>query len=181
VVRYAGSNWRRLPDSWPVARSDDAWRTRTPPDERDRSRACDTIHRYGADGLLTRRETEDRIEQVFRAKTLAALDAVIAQLPHAPHIKVDVVTTHGLESIYGLPRPKQRPWWHGIVMWSSFVSVVWIVVWLATGPTHSTLGIPNTIWLVVTLLGTWLIFSIRFVSRHRRVLQGKSPTRRRLV
>lgn len=162
-------------------RRDDAWRTRTPPDERDRSRACDTIHRYGADGLLSRREMEDRIEQVFRARSLADLDAVLAQLPHAPHVKADLATAHGLESIYGRPRPKERPWWRGIVLWSSFVSFAWIVVWLATGPTHSTFGIPNTTWLVLTLVGTWLVFSIRFVSRHRRVLNGQAPTRRRLL
>jgi hypothetical protein len=162
-----------------VAPKDDAWRTRTPPEERDRSRACDTIRRYSADGLLTRRETEDRIEQVFRARSLADLDAVVAQLPHAPHIRAELASVHGLESIYGRPRQKERPWWRGIIIWSSFVSVVWIVVWLATGPTNSTLGIPNTTWLVLTLVGTWLVFSLRLVSRHRRVLKGQTPTRRR--
>ncbi len=136
------------------------------------------LRRYGADGLLSRQEVDEGIEQVFRAKTLADLDALVARLPHAPHIRAEMVRTHGVESTYVRRPAKNRPWWRGTVIWSASASALWIIVWLVTGPTQDTFGIPNITWLVLTLISTWVVFSIRLVSQHRRVLRGGTVKRR---
>jgi hypothetical protein len=152
-----------------------------PPTDADRTRSCATVHRYGADGLLSHREVEEAIEQVFRARSLADLDALIARLPPAPHIRAEITVAHGPDVTPPRRARPDRPWWRGIVMWSSAVSVFWVVVWLATGPGGKSLGIPNTLWLLLSLIGTWAMFAARLLSRHRRVLRGQPPKRRRLL
>jgi len=144
----------------------DPRRARTSPTEADRVRAADTIRRHGEDGLLSRREVEERIEATFRATTLADLDAVVGGLPPAPHIAAEMVLSHGLPIA---PPRKERPWWQGIVVWTLLVDVVWVVVWVVTGGA--------AVWLVVAVVLPMMTFTVRFVRRHRQQLTGH-PARR---
>jgi len=146
--------------------SGDPRRARTAPTEADRVRAVNTIRRHGDDGLLSRREVEERIEGTFRAKTLADLDAVVSGLASAPHIAAEMVLTHGLPTA---PGPRERRWWHGIVLWTVLIDLLWIVIWIFTGGAAA--------WLVLAILSTLIAFTIRLVRRHRKQLAGQ-PTRR---
>jgi len=125
---------------------------------------------HGDDGLLSRREVEERIEATFRAKTLAELDAVVGGLPTAPHIAAEVILTHGLPAT---PVRAGRPWWHGIVAWTVGVDIVWIVIWIVTGGAVA--------WLVLAILTTMLSFTVRFVRRHRQQVTGRPGRRGRVI
>jgi hypothetical protein len=121
--------------------------------------------------MLSNREVEERIEQVFRARTSADLDAVLAGLPRAPHIAAEMVRSHGVLSP---PAPAtQRPWWHGIVIWSAGAEVFWIILWLIFG---GSVG-----YLALAMVSTLTAFGIRLIVRYRRHITGKPRRRWRRV
>lgn len=133
----------------------------------ERSRALSTIRRCGSEGLLSARETEERLEQAFRARTLGELDSVVAGLPYSAHIAAEMVLTHGIA--VAATRP-EAPWWKGILLWSLGVDLFWVIVWLITGGAFG--------WLALAIVTTTISFAFRFVARHRRHLGG-GPGRRR--
>lgn len=113
---------------------------------------------------------EERIEQAFRATTMAALDAVVAGLPHSPQVAADVVLTHGLP--LAAPKP-QAPWWRGILLWALALDVLWVIIWLFTGGAFG--------WLVLAVATTMIAFTFRLSSRFRRQLTGQPARRRRIL
>lgn len=138
--------------------------------EHDRARAIAAVRRCGADGLLSTREVEDRIEQMFRARKRADLDAALSGLPHSLHVAAEMFLTHGFTAHAAKP---EAPWWRGILLWSLAVDVFWVIVWLFTGGGAG--------WLVVGIVSTTIAFTFRLVARHRRHLGGPSSRRRRLL
>lgn len=145
----------------------DPKRARAAPGEPDRVRASDTIRRCGRDGLLSSREVEERIEHVFRARTMAELDAVVAGAAPAPHVAADVLLTYGIRG----PAPKpERPWWRGLVAWTVLVNLGWIALWLIFGGPAG--------WLVLAIAMSATVFLMRLVSRHRKLV-GKRARRAR--
>ncbi len=145
----------------------DPRRARIPVTEAERSRVLSSIRRCGSDGLLSARETEERLEQAFRARTLGELDAVVSALPYSAHIAAEVVLRHGIAVA---ATRADAPWWKGILLWSLGVDVFWVVVWLITGGAFG--------WLALAILTTTISFSFRFVARHRRHVGGKLARRR---
>lgn len=146
----------------------DPRRARIGASDHERARALATVRRFGADGLLSGREVEDRIEQVFRAKTLSELDSVVSSLPRSPHIAAEMMLAHGFGFASGKP---EAPWWRGILVWSLGLDVLWVIVWLVTGGAFG--------WLALAIVSTTIAFTVRFVSRHRRHFGAKQPARRR--
>jgi hypothetical protein len=148
----------------------DSKRVRAAPSEAERVRATDTVRRCGREGLLSTREVDEHIEHVFRARTVAELDAAVAALPRTPHIAADIVLTHGVKSPTA-PRP-QRPWWQGIVIWSVSIELLWVVLWLVFG---GSVG-----YLMLAVISTLTAFLIRAVRRYRTHVTGTKRRRRRL-
>jgi len=129
-----------------------------------------TLRRLATEGLLSRRELEERIEQAFRARTVAELDSVVSGLPYSPHVAADVVLAHGLT--VAAPKP-QAPWWRGILVWSLALDALWVIIWFITG---GAVG-----WLVLAIACTTIAFTFRFSSRYRHQLTGTAPRRRRIL
>lgn len=126
----------------------------------------DTARRCGRDGYLSSRGVDEAIEKIFRAKTAADLDAVIAGLPKAPHIEAEMVRAHGVLSA---PADKpERSWWRGIVLWSAGVEIFWVIVWFIFG---GSVG-----YLALAMASTLSAFGIRLVIRYRRHITGR-PSR----
>ena len=145
----------------------DPKRSRRPPTELDRARAVATIRRLGTDGQLSARETEDRIEATFRARTLGELDSVVAGLPYSPQAAAETLLSHG----FRVAAPKaQGPWWKGTLLSSLGLCVLWVIVWFVTGGGFG--------WLVLGIAFTFITFTFRLANGHRRVMSGK-PARRR--
>jgi hypothetical protein len=126
----------------------------------------ETIRRSGREGSLSSREVEERIEQVFRARTMSELDAVVAGVPLSPHVAADMVLTHGIPLP---PTGPARPWWHGIVLWTAIANSAWIVIWLIWG---GSVG-----WLILGMASSMAAFLFRLVRRHRKHVMG-APVRR---
>jgi len=145
----------------------DLKRASAAPTELDRDRALATIRRCGMEGLLSTREVEERIEEAFRARTVAQLRSLLASLPYSPHVSAEVVLSHGLAPAAS---KSNAPWWRGILAWSLALDVLWVVIWLVTG---GAVG-----WLVLAIATTMTAFTFRLSRRYRRQLTGKPPRRR---
>jgi len=137
----------------------DPRRAKIVPTELDRKLAADTIGRHHDEGRLSSREMEERIEQAFRARTLGELDAVVADLPRSAHIAADMVLTHGLPA--SAPA-RQRPWWHGVVLYTAVVDLALIGLFAATGGA--------AVWLVLAIIATTATFLLRLARSRRKAL-----------
>ncbi len=145
---------------------DQAKRARAGPSEHDRARALSVVRRCGADGLLSSGETDDAVEQIFRARTLGELDAVLSRLPQSPHIAAETILSHGIVP----PVSKApAPWWRGMLLWSVGGNILWLVVWLITGGA--------VVWLFGGVILSLIAFTFRFVLGHRRQVRP-APSRR---
>lgn len=150
----------------------DPKRARTPPSQHDRARAVTAVRHTAASGLISRRELEERLEQVYRATSLAAIDNVLAGLPHDPLTGAEVVLAHGVPAPKRTRRePKDRPFWFHSLVWAVLASAFWIVVWFFTGGAF--------VWVVGAILCSAAAFTYRLAVRHRRVTLGQPLQRRR--
>jgi Domain of unknown function (DUF1707) len=150
---------------------DDSKRARTAPTQHDRARVVTAIRRTAEDGMLSSREVDERIEQTYRATTLAGLDGVLAGLPNSPHARAEAVLAHGIAAPGNRRARKDRPFWFGSAALAVLGSLFWVVVWFFTGGPF--------IWVVGAILCSVAAFTYRLAVRHRRTVLGAQPFQRR--
>ncbi len=155
----------------------DPRRARTPISETDRSMASEMVKRHYAEGLLSSREADEKLEQVFRARTRTELDLVLSGLSRPAHVVADMVSVHGIAPTYS-PK-KARPFWQVPALIALGGIVLWLLVWIVTGG--------SVVWLVLTVLMTLAAFAFRLGRSYRRELglpsggRGASRSRRSLM
>ncbi len=107
------------------------------------------------------------MEEVFRAKTLAELDAVLSSTAPSARVQADFILAHGLEA--PTSRKKQRSFLERQLWYSGILLVLWIAVWLATG-----MGFE---WFILILLTGATGFAWRLARGDRK--KGMFGTGRR--
>ncbi len=138
------------------------------PSDADRKRAVDLIYRYRDEGKLSSNEAEEHVEQVFRARSISNLDGALGRLPSAPHIAADFVRSHGIPVSRATER--QRPWWHGAVMYAVVGAAITLVFFVATGGSF--------VWVWIGFILTAIVLVFRLASHRKAALTG---TKRRSV
>jgi hypothetical protein len=139
--------------------------TRTRASDADRDRTAAALREHLAAGRLTAEEFNQRLDQVFAAKTLGELDEAMTDLPGAdlaqlPQASPDRTATSPLAlrprgSVQAGPG-RFSPAWRAA--WGSWlaISLFFFAIWLASGAS----GGPWFLWVALplgaVLLGRWL-------------------------
>jgi hypothetical protein len=140
---------------------------RTRASDADRDRTAAALREHLAAGRLTTEEFDQRLDQAFAAKTLGELDEVMADLPRAdlaqlPQASPDRAAASPPPTWPRSPgaiqaRPGRfSPAWRAA--WGSWlaISLLFFVIWLASGAS----GGPWFLWVALALgavlLGRWL-------------------------
>lgn len=132
----------------------------------DRERTAQLLREHHAVGRLTAEEFNDRLEQVFAARTLGELDELLADLPA---IDLYQLPSAGIRpprrggSGLRLPDdgalvPPLENTWGGWVTGSALLVAVWVVVGIAVG------GLAWVPWFAL-IIGPW---ALGLVARSRR-------------
>jgi hypothetical protein len=141
----------------------------------DRERTAQLLREHHAVGRLTAEEFNERLEQVFAARTLGELDELLADLPaidlyQLPSAGIRPVRRGGsgprLRADASLvPSPDQEAWG----LWTA-VSVPLIVLWVLIG-----VGVGGLAWIpwFALIIGPW---ALGLAARSRRSLpEGRRP------
>jgi len=121
------------------------------------------VRKQAGDGRLSSRELEERIERIFRAKSVQDLEAVVADLPGASVLSIDSAIAG--ESLK--PR-RQGSWLRRLVIYTVVVDALGVIVWAFTGG--------GVIWLLLLFMFSAVVFTFRVTRRGKRMFGG--PTRR---
>jgi hypothetical protein len=136
----------------------DPKRARTEPTEVDRARVVGLLRSQAGEGRLSSRGLDDAMEEVFRAKSLAELDAVLSSTGPSARVQADFILAHGLEA--PTSRKKKRSFLERQLWYSGILLVLWIIVWLATG-----MGFE---WFILILLTGATGFAFRVARGDRK-------------
>ncbi len=139
----------------------DQRRRTTKPIDADRSRAVHFLKEMAAEGKLSSRELDEKIELAWRARSLAELDAVTSGFSGTAHARSEVALAHELKAA-SVPR-RQRSYLEKTLWYTGGWLVLWIVVWAVTGA--------GTVWL-------WLILVTSAVGLALRLARGERGRRR---
>ena len=81
----------------------------------DRERTAETLRVATAEGRLSAEELEERLEAALGARTLAALDPLVADLPKAEPVRRErrSLRARDIAAARSAPRssPRRRCWW----------------------------------------------------------------------
>ena len=95
---------------------------------------------------------------MFRASSLAALDALVTRVDSSARVQADFVLAHGIEP--PRPRKRERSFLERQLWYSGAFLVFWVAVWLVTG-----MGL---IWFVLILLTVATGFTYRIARGDRK-------------
>jgi hypothetical protein len=132
----------------------------------DRERTAQLLREHHAVGRLTAEEFNERLEQVFTARTLGELDDLLADLPaidlyQLPSAGIRPQRRGGsglrLRADGALVPSLENPW-GGWVTGSALLVAVWVVVGIAVG------GLAWVPWFAL-IIGPW---ALGLVARSRR-------------
>ncbi len=123
------------------------------------------VQDQAADGRLGDAELEERIEQIFRARSITDLEAVVAGLPGASVLSLDAA----LAGEFQQPA-RGVSWLRRLVLYTVVVDALGVVVWAFTGG--------GVVWLVVLFMGSAAVFAFRVTRRGKGLIGGRSRRRK---
>ena len=126
-------------------------------------RVVQFVQRQANDGHLSTRQLEERIEQIFRARSVQELDAVVADLPGSSVIALE----SALAGEAAKPTP-ENAWFLRLVISTIVIDAAGVALWAATGG--------GLIWLVLLFMLSAAAFAFRVTRRGRGGLFGGNAT-----
>lgn len=125
------------------------------------------LRAHAAEGRLSGRELEDRVELAFRAGTIDDLNALLAGLDGSSRLAAGVVLAEGIPA--APPRRRKRSFVERQLWYTGAWLVLWVVVWAFTGA-----GLE---WLLLILLSSAGGLTFRLARGERRRLSASRPRR----
>ena len=115
------------------------------------------VRQQAADGRLSSAELEERIEQIFRAESVMALEAVVADLPGASVLSIDAA----------IAGEWQKPvrggsWLRRLVIYTVIVDALGVLLWAFTGG--------GLVWLVLLFMCSAAVFAFRVTRRGKGII-----------
>lgn len=129
------------------------------PTEARRLRFVNFVRDQAASGHLSSADLDDRVEQIFRARSIPELDAVVADLPGASVLTLDAALAGEWQ-----PAAPGNSWFKHLVIYTAVIDAFGVVVWALTGG--------GAIWLVLLLMCSAAVFAFRVMRRGKGIITG---------
>ena len=136
------------------------------PSQARRLRVVQFVRGQAADGRLSSRELEERIERIFRAQSVSELEAVVADLPGASVLSLDAAIAGEWQK-----PDRKNAWFRRLVIYTVIVDALGVVLWAFTGG--------GLVWLVLLFMLSAAVFAFRVTRRGKGKWGGPGrPSRR---
>ena len=123
------------------------------------------VRKQAAEGRLSSAELEERIEQIFRAATVPALEAVVADFQAHRSSRIDAAIAGEWQ-----PKPvRGGSWLRRLVIYTVIVDAFGVLLWAFTGG--------GLVWLVLLFMCSAAVFAFRVTRRGKGIIGGGSAAR----
>ena len=131
-----------------------------------RMRFVQFVRKQAAEGKLSSTEVDDRVEQIFRARSVIELELAISDLPGARAISLDAAIAGDWQS----KTARSGSWLRRLVIYTLVADVLGVILWATTGG--------GLVWLVLLFMCSLVVLVFR-VSRRGQSIVGFRSRRRR--
>jgi len=118
------------------------------------------VQRQASVGHLSSGERDDRIERIFRARSIPELEAAVADLPGASVLSVDAAIAGEIRH----KADRQENWFRRLVIYTVIVDAIGVVLWAVTGG--------GLIWILLLFMLSAVVFVYRVARRGKSHVVG---------